>query len=84
MIPIQSWYVNLKSPEYCNSLRTDFPMRKDSGQTDCDAESPLREKARLKVCSKDQADLDPLYIELQDNQTFRKKSESKPKLTAFT
>ena len=51
---------------------------------DCDAESPLREKARLKVCSNDQADLDPLYIELRDNQTFRKKSESKPKLTAFT
>ena len=59
-------------------------MRKDSGQMDCDAESPLREKARLKVCSTDQADLDPLYIELQDNQTFRKKFESKPKLMAFT
>ena len=66
MISIESWYVNLKSIEYCDSLRTDFPMKKENDDMDCDSDSPMRDSVRKKVCSSNRADLDPTFIELGD------------------
>ena len=64
LIPVESWYVNLKSVEYCDSLRTDFPMKKENDVMDCDSDSPMRDSVRQKVCSTNQADLDPTFVEL--------------------
>ena len=37
-------------------------MKTENGAMDCATESPMRDAVRKKVCSSNEADLDPIYV----------------------